>query len=385
MRGLRVGLVTYHFSDNFGAVLQAYALRKWFLDNGCFVDFINYHPSYVEEGGDFVSVLNLRNAKINIKILYLKLLSLKRVCFGNKQQLAAFEDFRHAELGVRGERIFDMKSNEAVLDGYDLLVCGSDQIWNPSAQRGLDPTYFLSFSKKIEGRRCISYAASFGKGSLDSKYHDQAKALIRQLDAVSVREKSGVSIVQSVSGVSAACVPDPTILLGKFDSLLSGDFDIKYRNQIFCYALRTGDGVREVADLASRLFEAKIYSPYNPHRRWKEVGETVYPSPSEWIRMLNESKVVVTNSFHGVALSIVCNRPFVFVSLGGAKMSLNERVLSLVGQVGLEHRVVSSQDMAKAEVLLTEAIDWDSVNEKVAALRSVGEHFLNEQLDRVKS
>ena len=95
---MRVGILTYHFSDNYGALFQAYALRQWFLDQGHKAEFVNYHPDHVEGGGD-IQFDNLFSRK-NLKVLYLKLSRLKGKWFGNRQQQDNFDHFRHEFLGV---------------------------------------------------------------------------------------------------------------------------------------------------------------------------------------------------------------------------------------------------------------------------------------------
>jgi polysaccharide pyruvyl transferase WcaK-like protein len=377
---IRVGILTYHFSDNYGALLQAYSLRKWFLKRDIKAEFINYHPSYVEEGGDFDQPFNLRKWRKNLTILYLRFSHLRRRLFGNQHQKQAFELFRKNVLSVSGPRLKTIDDLDGFTE-YDLLVCGSDQIWNPSSQRGLDPVYFLAFSRASRSRR-ISYAASFGKPRLDSQYDEQAKELLSSLNAISVREKSGVEIVKSLATRDGVCVPDPTILLGDFSDFLQGNSNIP-AGHVFCYALRTADMIREVATLVGKDLNTKILSPYNAHRRWSEIGETVYPSPDEWVCFLNNAAVVVTNSFHGVALSIILQKPFVAIALPGKKKGLNERVWNLLDQLGLRDRMLESDNYKDVRHVMKEDIDWATVAMRLEAMRADGNAFLEGELERV--
>lgn len=372
---MRIRLLTYHFSDNFGALMQAYGLRHWLLKRGYDARFINYHPRYVEEGGDFSNLFDPRQFKRNLKVAYLRLSYLRTRIFGNREQAQAFETFRREQLGAEGPRLL----TQAEMDGQadcDLLICGSDQIWNPSAQRGLDPVYFLDFDRPGRARR-ISYAASFGKSSLDSSYFEEAGKLIAGLDAVSVREVSGVDIVQAVAGRDAVTVPDPTILLGEFSDLLE---PAGPQGHIFCYALRTGENISQVAELVGSHFGEKVLSSYNAHRRWREIGETVYPAPDEWLRLLNGARTVISNSFHGVTLSILLERPFIAVALPGRKRELNERVRNLLTQLDLMHRFVEDPDPQTIKQLCDTPIDWVDVRARLARMRADGEHYLEQQL-----
>ena len=166
---MKVGLLTYHFSDNYGALFQAYALRKWFQSRNVEAEFVNYHPTYVEEGGRLDRPWKASLWRKNATILYLKQAHLKRQLFGDKKQRAGFDHFRREVLGVRSDRILTSQALQPLLYKYNLLICGSDQIWNPSIQRGLDPVYFLDIPNTDHLRK-VSYAPSFGRGSIEAEH-----------------------------------------------------------------------------------------------------------------------------------------------------------------------------------------------------------------------
>ncbi|MCK0195604.1 polysaccharide pyruvyl transferase family protein [Ancylobacter sp. 6x-1] len=386
---LRVGILTYHFSDNFGALMQAYGLRQWLLNQGVDAEFINYHPSYVEEGGAFRSLFDPAQAKANLKILYLRLSALQRRLFGSKLQAEQFAAFRSEMLGVSGPSLETAEAVDSYLASpagrFDMLVCGSDQIWNPSPQYGLDKVYFLSFPGGASDARRVAYAPSFGRGHIDAAYADEARRLLGNVDGLSVREASGVGIVESLTGRPAVCVPDPTILLGDFSSLIerARSEDLP-EGHVFCYALRTGEGIRQIANLVAERTQTRILSPYNVHRRWKEIGETVYPSPAGWVAMIEKAGFVVTNSFHGTALSILLRKPFLVVGLPGARSGLNERAANLLGSVGLSHRHVAAGDLARAAERLAEPIDWDAVQERLDGLKETGRAYLTSEIEKVR-
>lgn len=370
---MRAKLLTYHFSDNYGALFQAYALREWFRRRGHEAEFINYHPRYVEEGGSFDQLLNPSKWRQNVTIGYLKASYLYWSVFGNGRQRRAFDDFRRQYLGVSGARLMDSSQVAGAADA-DLLVCGSDQIWNPSVQKGLDPVYFLDFGAPSRARR-ISYAPSFGRAELAPAFHAEAGRLIGRLDAISVREQSGVDIVRTVSGREAQCVPDPTILLGDFIELLAarrGGSD----KHVFCYALRTAEVIREVAEQVAKADGARLISPCSVRQRWKAIGTGVEPGPLEWLQMLSSATTVVSNSFHGVALSIILNKPFLAVALPGKKSAMNERVRCLLKETNLLDRVVAMAQPAEIEEVMKRPIDWCLVNKRLAAMRQRGEAFL---------
>jgi len=379
---IKVGIITYHFSNNYGALMQAYGLRQWFINQKINAEFLPYHPSYVEEGGAFDRPWKLSLWRKNATILYMKLAHWWGRVFSNKAQRSSFEKFRYDYLGLTGLRLKTACELTKALDGFSLLVCGSDQIWNPSIQRGLDPVYFLEIPG-AENMRKVAYAPSFGRAKIESNYFPELLRLSNSLDSISVRESSGVDILKccGVSVEKISVMPDPTILLGDFSSLL--DSSTELNNGVFCYALRTDEVIRDVAKIASVHLGCTLHAPRNSRQRWRDIGIGVSPGPLEWLRMLASSKIVVSNSFHGIALAIVLNRPFVAVALPGKRAHMNERVMNLLELTGLSHRLISEAHADKIRNLADSPIDWVSINAKLASLRSDAENYLKMQIDAV--
>ena len=376
---MKVGILTYHFSNNYGALFQAYALRRWFIDNGYDAEFVNYHPDHVESGGE----LSLRNifTKAGLKIIFLRLMSLKEKLIGNEACKAGFQSFKSEYLGIKSPEYKTISQIESAKLNYDLLVCGSDQIWNPSEQYGIDPVYFLDFHTSNAQVKKISYAPSFGSSSLKSEFSEEVSGLIEKLDAVSVREKSAIKIVEELNKKSATLVPDPTVLLRDYSSLYK-EYHLKSDNYVFCYYLRSRHNVGEIAEKVASELGADLYSPHNPLRRWHEVGETVYPCPRQWLYLLGNSKFVITNSFHGTILSVLLNKPFIVIGIGGTRAKLSERVINLLRQTGLEERLVTSYDEDEILNLLNKDIRWDEVNVSVSEMRDAGMNYLKSQLPK---
>ncbi len=384
---MKVGLLTYHFSDNYGALFQAYSLRKWLHDRGVEAQFVNYHPTYVEEGGRLDRPWKPALWRKNATILYMKQAHLRRRLFGDRAQHARFEVFRREVLGVTGPRLRQAEDLAPEMARYDMLVCGSDQIWNPSIQRGLDPVYFLDIPGTDHTRKA-AYAPSFGRTNIEPAYHAQLHRLVSGLHGISVREATGLDILET-AGIArdrALVVPDPTVLLGRFDELLVSGSEGRPApdDSVFCYALRTDETIREVAEEAARLTGGPLRAPRSTHQRWRDVGEGIAPGPVEWLQALARARMVVSNSFHGVALSVVLNRPFVAVGLPGKRASLNARVQNLLETTGLQDRAVTDADPTRLRVLADTPIDWDAVNTRLAAQRAVAEGFLDHQIALVR-
>lgn len=381
---MKVGILTFHFSENYGALFQAYALKKWFEDNDCEVRFVDYRPSYIEDGGKF----SLRKpiVRSNLKVIYLYLSRLFSWIVVPSQFRGNKKVFQREMLPVSDILCSDALAirGTSEWENFDLLVCGSDQIWNPPEHYGVDSAYFLDsslFGNGLCSPKRISYAPSFGSDSLDVKYSARVAALISNLDAVSVRENSGAEIIRNLCGLNVPVVPDPTLLHTNFRHLHEEypNIDDKY---IFCYCLRSGEGIREVSEIVSRKLKATVYSPHNSHRRWKEIGISIFPSPGQWLKVQYDAKFVVTNSFHGVALSVVQKKEFLYVPLAGVKEKMNARAFNLLRTLNLEDRIVDDLDLVATKVDMP--IDWDGVDDNLALLRARGVDYLSEQLSDLK-
>lgn len=383
---MKVGLLTYHFSDNFGALMQAYGLRVWLRRQGIDAQFINYHPGHVEDGGRLRNPLDPRQTKANAKILYLKFSALRRQLFGDSEQAHKFAAFRIEDLGVTGPKLETAAAVDAFLQRpegrFELLICGSDQIWAPSQQYGLDPVYYLDFPGGAQGASRAAYAPSFGQAELDPIYEAEARGYLADFDGLSARERSGVGIVSRLTGRDVAWTPDPTILLGDYTELAARGGAIG-EGHVFCYALRTGQGIRETAEAAAALTGTPILSPYNAHRRWREIGTTVHPSPAEWVALAARAGYVVSNSFHGTVFAILFRKPFVTVALPGARAVLNERSRALLAALGLESRFVDAADMAAVRRALATPIDWSTAEPLLTTMQAEGRAYLAAQIESI--
>lgn len=377
---MNVGILTFHFSDNYGAALQAYALRRWLTEQGHHASFIDYRPAHVERGGRLGWPTSPARLKANLKVGYLALSSFMHQHFGHRGQREKFERFRRHFLGIEGTAAArDNGASLAAAHAFDLIVAGSDQIWSPSQHFGFDPNYFLDFARTFRARK-IAYAASFGKDQVSPAEAAQLPGLLHNFDAISVREASGVELVERLAGLPASNVPDPTLLHGGYAELTHHLQTGQEDPYIFCYALRSPDNIRQTAGLLSGLLHCPVLSPHNPHRRWADIGHTVYPDPGEWVALLQRARFVVTNSFHGTVFSLLCHKPFIVAGLTGHRSGANTRARHLLQAVGLEHRFIPAFSPSKAEALLAERIDWDGVDQRLAELRARGKAFLATQL-----
>jgi hypothetical protein len=376
---VKIGIITIHAADNYGALLQAYALQAFLKKAGNEVTLIDYRPEYMINGGGLRWLRSRRDIHTNAGILFIKLGILRGALLG-KERRNAFNVFRERHLRTSPRVYKSLDELKEYLPHNDALICGSDQIWNPPARYGVDPAYYLDFGPAFTRR--ISYAASFGKTHVEKEYREPIGKLLRRLDAVSVREESGMPIVHELSGQQASWVPDPTILNDDYQTITSApEFD----NFVFSYSLRDHKTVDVVKNYVAKIFNVRAIAPYNPQYQWFSGGSRVNLGPSEWLGHIVRSCFVVTNSFHGTIFSILFQKPFITVALAGKKQAYNERSFCLLGRLGLAHRILKEgQGEKELRILIKTPIDWDTVHQRLKTWRDQGSVFLINALSNSK-
>ena len=260
---------------------------------------------------------------------------------------------------------------------YNAYIVGSDQVWRP-AYNDLYNT-FLQFTDNWNVKR-VAYAASFGtdKKEYTEEQINSCKALVRNFDAVSVREKSGVELCSDYFGIKANYVLDPTLLLNKEDyiSLANIGTEVNCEGKLFVYILDSSEEKRELVAETERLmnltsFSVKAKNDY----KYAPLADRVQPPVELWIRGIMESEYVITDSFHGCAFSILFNKPFIV--LGNAERGM-ARFNSLLSQFCLMDRLI----LTKADLnnILQKSINWNNVNYILYQSRMSSLNFLRDSL-----
>lgn len=373
-RGRRIAIVTFYRAHNYGAVLQAYALQEALKALGAQPFFVDYDPDYVERGGAWELPVSRWALRANLVNGWLRYTHWKELLFSKSKRRAMYAKF-HADFMSRSPRkyrsIEELRSDPPEADAF---VSGSDQVWNPTTLYGIDRAFLLDFGPAKTPR--YSYAASFGRGSIEEQYAPVLREHLPRFNRISVREESGVQIVSRMSGCSARCDPDPTLLVDAFDRVTASI--VREKPFLFCYILRSAKSLPVMLDRLSRILGAEVVSAWNPQQRWRLPGATVDCGPSEWLGHIRSAKFVVTNSYHGTIFSILFRRPFVTVGLSAEKASLNERAKTLLGKLGLSDRLVVDPSEEELRHLAETPPDWDEVAARLAALRLSAQDHLRE-------
>lgn len=220
---------------------------------------------------------------------------------------------------------------------YDFFVVGSDQVWNPYYDFAAGECDFLTFARNNQK---ISYAASFGVGTLPEERKKEFAEKLEQFKAVSVREKQGAKIVRDLTGKSAVVALDPTLLLDKNDwqKVEKKSCCQPKRKYVFVYCL--GEKTIRLQKKIEQL--SKIYEIFDVGTVQKN-GKELPVGPSEFVSLLKNAEVVLTDSFHATVFSIIYHKRFVTFNRAG--LNMNSRIESLAELIGEKDRIDQYGDL----------------------------------------
>jgi len=191
----------------------------------------------------------------------------------------------------------------ALAADFDVIICGSDQIWTPVS---FNPEYYLDFA---EGIRKIAYAPSFGVEFIPERKKEKTAQLLKAFDRISVRETHGARMVNELTGITPEVTADPVILLGS-GSLekyaAKPDISEKY---VFCYMLERMKAFRAAQTCAAQLGIA--LRCINESTEMPDAPDEIMiedAGPAELLGLIRHAEVVVTDSYHGLLLSVLFGR-----------------------------------------------------------------------------
>ena len=364
---MKIGIATFQWSDNYGAVLQAYALQSFLREQGHAVQIIDYRVTPPVPWYRKWLAKTPRGCILKWEAAY---------------KAHRFAQFRRKHLVLTPASFRSAGSLAAIADRFDVLITGSDQVWNPrwlSQAEGLFDLYLLSFAGPQVRR--VSYAASFGhaeKATMNENDQQRLGAQLKQLDAISVREPSGISLVRELSGrTDAVQVVDPTLLLGRAHYEGLAGLRRNRAPYLFAYMLH---GLQQDAACVIRQMSGLLHYQVVQCNLQKTALHREYtlPSPTGWLRQIRDAAFMVTNSFHGVVFCLVFHIPFVALLISGQTGSMNARIQELLDTAGLAHRIVHPGEVL-AENSAAESIDWKRIDIVIAELGKKSMDYLASQ------
>lgn len=374
---MKVAILTFSKTTNYGAALQCYALSSFIQNAGHEVIIFNA-PLDSEEAIN-VSLIRLICRKVKK--------TLKKIILSNKQSNSEFVRYSRSEKEKKEDIYWDkqvrllfesfsqtylppftkeLKNEQDFKEQYpqaDLYIVGSDQVWNLSITQSQKKIFFFSFLKD-EAR--ISYAASFGGSTQWSgtpKETQEINQLLKKFKGISVRENSGISILHDIFHLNGVEVLDPTLLLSSIEyDKLAEKSNLEASQDLYAYKFIINDIWLETLKFISEETETKLRMdcetiqlpnvPFNPAL-----------SIEGWLKLIKTAKFVVTDSFHCTVFCILFKKQFIVSpSYSGGE----GRMLSFLKKLGLEDRFYyTTKDIRKNAKAWKTPIDYDKVYQKL--------------------
>lgn len=338
----KIGIVTWFESENMGTNLQAYALYEKLHNLGYNVSLISYFR--YRSWGLSSQVKNLLEK--------LGVLNFLRMNFGNavsrKRKIRIYK-FLHKNVKI--ERIYSRRQYLSLLERFNIFISGSDQIWNPNC---LDSFYLLDFA--IDKKK-IAYASSIGVSAFPEDMKNVYSKYLGSYSYIGLRETVGVNMVNELLGINKAIkVVDPTFLLSSHEwRKLAKLSRLEYKcDFLFCYFI----GNRKeyecyLKNIYSKFKYSKIIvfcSMENSETKFKSIPNIIYLKDSgmeDFVYLINQAKIVCTDSFHATAISINLKKDFVeFLRFDDMdNKSQNSRIIDLLGRYKLTDRIYSPSNI----------------------------------------
>lgn len=312
----KIGILTFHYSNNYGGVLQCYALYSYLKSKNKNVEIINYIPSsykndsILRSTGLRKNIFKTKKEDINPRILCKRII--KKIQYNNKI-INKFDEFR--EQNMRLSRRVDEKNIIDVLKDYESIIVGSDQIWNPGRREQKE--YFLDFGDSFKGEK-ISYAADSTIAEINPKHINRLKNALNEFKFISVRNEHSHKFVETLTGKDVPIVVDPTLLCDfeNFIDLNNSDL-FKDEKYILVYVLGKdidGTNKKAIQRIKEIYGNLKVYSVVIPTMKFNicNYADRVFYDigPIEWISMFKNATFVYTDSYHGTLFSIKYRKPF---------------------------------------------------------------------------
>ena len=374
---MKIGIITLPLHNNYGGILQAYALQRVLQKLG--------HDAMVIDRERYIRLPLYRKGLSYCKRLIKKLIIDKRIA------IQWDKEYNH-NINIMRKNTYPfilkyinrilIKKNYNELNSYnfDAFVVGSDQVWRPNYfGKNIISNAFLSFYHNQKIKR-ISYAASFGTEEWEYTpiQTNECKELIKKFDAVSVREDSAVKLCKEHLDVDALHVLDPTMLLNaeEYINLFESAATPKSKGTLMCYILDADTNKDKlIANVATTL----NLKPFSVNSKYEipnaPIEERIQPPVEEWIRGFYDAEYIITDSFHACVFAILFKKPFIVY---GNKERGMARFLSLLKIFGLEDRLVLNEQ--DTEKVINKPIYWNNVDIKLAEWRKKSLDFISKNL-----
>lgn len=353
---MKIGIMTFHRAANYGAVLQAYALQNYLEAMGNELEIVDYRCKEIENVHSPFYFLYVHGFRNKIKQFLRWPVKLK------KRKI--FDKFLQSKISM-SLRVNKKNLGDLCYKKYDIVIVGSDQVWNPNLIKG-DMTYLLDFVP--ENIVKISYAASFGIDRLNLENTELYQKYITRFNKLSVREQQGITIIKELCNKEAINTIDPVLLLKKeeWEHFMTNP---KEKDYILLYMIRYSEELLHIALKLARKQRRQLVFISDSMRRKRGIKYITSATPEEWTGLFYHAACVVTNSFHGTAFSVNFNKKMI-IGLSNSEENGNVRITDFLDNLAIEYTCEGNI------IDLCKDINWKSVNAILDKMRERSYRFL---------
>lgn len=292
----RIATLTFHTAVNYGAALQMFALSDFLTREGHHVEILDYEPEALRAA---------HHSKLRDCTTPRKLVKHLLTAVPQSKRRHAFREFR--ERNVRLSPPIQNIDLTFLAERYDGVVIGSDQVWNANIT-GFDTGYLLPFKASADISR-VSYAASIGMSQIPQPYADAMRSALTQYAGLSVREESAARLLATQFGLSAEVALDPVFLLDRSRWQELAESPRASSPFVFLYLVSPNSTAEKDARRYAREHQMQAVAIHKQYwRRLPETKSVLAASPEQFLGHINDSAHMVTNSFHGMALSTIMRK-----------------------------------------------------------------------------
>ena len=361
----KIGIITFHYALNYGSVLQEYAFKNLLEKKGYKVSIINFicRRDYDQ--------YKLFRTRYYIKHPYGFLVDC--LLYGkNKKRKENFRRFILKNFSLT-KKYYSSKDMKELNDMFDVFICGSDQIWNLDCTKNVEPAYFLNFvdEKKLK----IAYAPSLGHVKFKKDYSNDLKIALKDIDYISIREKSTLPLIKYLTNKNIEIVLDPTLLLNKdnYTNIINTEKNIEF-NYIFVYMLEYNNDLIDYCNEIADIYNMEIIYINKSAKLFNKIkGKDAFGvGPARFLFYIKNAEYIITNSFHATVFSIIFNKKFMTFT---TKKS-SARILDLLEKLDIKERVY------KKGCNISDNINYKKVMQKLNELRKTSLEYLDRALNR---
>jgi polysaccharide pyruvyl transferase WcaK-like protein len=342
----KVAVLTYHYTTNYGAVLQAYALAQFLSALGYSCNIIDYRP--------WTAIT-----------VYAKALFLNCDFISGMVKYYRFSKFIHNKLPITPQSTHRPADIYNIVSKYQVLIVGSDEVWKTNSFRGFDPAFFLEFASLSQIK--ISFSASAGGSKSFAEHKQEVCKLLSTFHAVSVRDDSSATILDNECGIQSTRLIDPTLLIDFPKESTKNIFDYEY---ILIYAVLTKSEMLTVQKMAHDS-NCKIVSV--GYRNYHADKNILGAGIEDWIELFRAAKSVFTTFFHGAIFALKFHREVFILSRPEKDYKINQLINDLQ---------LTSDDLSSLKFMLNENKIYrlgfsESTEQLIQSGREAATNFLN--------